>query len=284
MTVAMPLAFVLLLPLGVALMGWRRRGRGSALPGQWAQVVDPRLRAYLGRGLARRRSVEQALALVVALILILALARPAIELAPPLEAGNLAGRVVILDMSGRAGVAHQRVVTDRLLEASPGVPTALVAVAADTFDVVPLTTDRQYLRRYLQVIDPAMMPLEGRALGLGLARANAILDEAGIVAGQIVVVSNGSAPETPLEARQPDRPHVLIVPDRAMPAWATYAEASKASLVGASDVMQIVDDLGAAVLRQQWTRSTAGRLDLVPWLTGLALVLWLGLFRRRLVA
>ena len=71
-----------------------------------------------------------------------------------------------------------------LLDATPEIPTALVVASGDAFNVVPLTTDRAFLDRYLNVIAPDVMPLEGRALQVTVAQAEGILTLAGVLAGQ----------------------------------------------------------------------------------------------------
>lgn len=283
MSFGLPIALLLLLPLTAAgVLIWQRGDVAvAALPGHWRRVVEPRLRAYLGRGIAEGRNPQLTLCLAVLAVLVVALARPALDSAQAPDYGNLTGRVVVLDLSGAANVTDERLFVQRLIEESPEVPTALVAVAADAFDVVPLTTDHGYLLRYLQVVEPELMPRTGRALNLGLAHAQSVLTAAGIVAGQVVLVSGGEPPRNSPIAPAMQALRDIVVPGNRLPAWTEYAAASGASLDGLSDVPRIVAELNDAVDELKQTRTKDQWLDLTPWLIGLAMLLWLGLFRRR---
>ena len=283
MSFGLPIALLLLLPLTAAgALIWRHGDVAvAALPGHWRRLVEPRLRAYLGRGIAEGRNPQLALCLAVLTVLVVALSRPALDSAQAPDYGNLTGRVVVLDLSGAANVTDERLFVQRLIEESPEVPTALVAVAADAFDVVPLTTDGSYLLRYLQVVEPELMPRTGRALNLGLAHAQSVLTAAGIVAGQVVLVSGGEPPRNSPIAPTTQALRDIVVPEARMPAWADYATASGARLDGLADVPRIVAELNEAVDALTRTRTKDQRFDLTPWLIGLAMLLWLGLFRRR---
>ena len=199
MTFGAPLLLLLLLPL--AAIFWLTRRRGglllSHLPGHWDRIVEPGLRAFLARRIPERSKGQLTLCLAISVLLVLALARPGIETEDSADYGNLSGRVIVLDLGAGIDVRDQRLFAQRLLEASPGVPAAVVAVSGDAFDIVPLTTDQAQVSRYLQVLHPSMMPAPGRALNLGAAHGEAVLERAGVVAGQVVLVTGGVPPRPP---------------------------------------------------------------------------------------
>ncbi|MCY3981032.1 MAG: hypothetical protein OXF51_04520 [Alphaproteobacteria bacterium] len=277
MTFAEPLALLLLLPVAVAAL--RRRLPGGRLPGAWRQVVDPFLQPVLAAGIVDRRGSQTKRALVTATLLVVALARPLVDFDKRPDYANLAGRVIVLDLHKEAPTSDVRIVAARLIESVPPVPTALVGVAGEAYTVVPFTTDRRHLARYLQAAAPELMPVPGRALHIGLAHAETVLKGAGISIGQIVLASGGAAPAPMVDlASSGTRRVVLPVSGHG---WQAFAQAYDAELVAPDRLSDISSGLERAVARKL-SRSAAGEFtNLAPWLTGGAMLLWLGFFRRR---
>lgn len=285
MSFGVPGALLLLLPVAAAGVLFRRSDGfiGVLLPGQWRRVVEPRLRRFMAGSISGRRWGQLALCLVTLAILTLALARPHLDSVNQPDFGNLSGRVLVLDASGSAALGQQRLFAQSLIETSSDTPTALVAVAGDAFDVVPLTTDQRYLQRYLQVIGPGLMPAPGRAIELGLAHAGSILSDAGVVAGQVVLVTGGEPIAAGTTALPDKVVRTVVVPNSELAAWREYATGSGARLAGTDEIDRVIAWLDEATDRHGWDRLRAARLDLTPSLIGVAMVLWLGLFRRRVM-
>lgn len=285
MTFGAPLLLLLLLPLAAVFWLTRRRGGLllSQLPGHWDRMVEPGLRAFLARRIPERGGRQLKLCLAIAALLVLALARPGFEPEEAADYGNLSGRVIVLDLGAGIDIRGQRLFAQRLLEESPGVPAAVVAVAGDAFDIVPLTTDRAQVARYLQVLHPSMMPAPGRALHLGAAHGEAVLERAGVVAGQVVLVTGGAPPRPPRGANGGGRPRVLVALESGTADWGAIAEALGAELTAPSDLASIAQELEAVVGEKLRSGGPAAHRDLTPWLVALVLLLWLTLFRRKAV-
>lgn len=266
--------------LAVLLFG-RRRSALAALPGDWARIVEPPLRRYLAGDGARDRRGPLALCLLIAALIVLALARPALDRPDGSRFAAIAGRVVVADLGGAApDVARLRLAVSDLLDAATDVPTALIAVAGDAYAVVPLTTDATQIRRYLGALAPDVMPEEGRALHRGLTRAEAMLSRAGVAIGQIVLVSAGPPPD-PAPATVATDVERIVAPLAGSEGWEDLAAAHQARLVEAGELPAIATGLHQRAADLTRARAPDAVLELTPYVVGLALCLWLALFRRR---
>ncbi len=281
MTLAQPFALLLLLP-AAGLAVWLRFGRGAAgpdLPGHWNRIVDPKMRSFMaGRVVALRRRPVGFWCTLWAL-LVLALARPVLDFPGPPAAGNLVGRVIALDLGTHGEVERQRLLAYRLLDAAPDVPTAVVAATGEAFGVVPFTTDRAHLDRYLQVIGPGVMPVSGRAPGMAVTHAESLLARAGMVVGQSVLITGGTVPAA-RGAAAGDWLRAVVVHDRNDAAWKPYAAGLGARLADAGTLDGIVDDLDRRVADTLRDRDDATDLAAAPWLIAAGAGLWLFFFRR----
>ena len=113
------------------------------------------------------------LCFVLALLVVFALSRPGLDVEDDDTFATLAGRVVILDVG--SDLTRHRHVLDDLYRADPGVSTALVAVSGDAYRIVPFTTDKAQIDRYLRVLSTDIMPRPGQNAHLGLALAEQML-------------------------------------------------------------------------------------------------------------
>jgi hypothetical protein len=158
-------------------------------------------------------------------------------------------------------------------------------VTEHAFDVVPLTRDYAHLDRYLQVLSPDVMPVEGRLLLRGVERAVALLDRAGIQARQIAVFTDGPPPAVGrfLKPESPSFQNIwLIRPEEGGDEWRQFGAHIEASLATDRETALIQDDLEAR--RDEAAAKAVSireRRDLTPWLIALVLPLWLFVFFRR---
>jgi hypothetical protein len=279
---ATPVFLWLLLP-ALAVLIWRlsRYDTGSvALPGNWNRIIEPALQSFMSRSAISDTRPRFALLLGMWTLLVLALAQPGIENAGTPDYANIAGRAIVLDLGAQASIHRQRLAVTRLLDAAPAVPTAIVMATSESFEAVPLTVDRAHLERYLQVIEPDIMPVAGRALELAAAHGEGLLDRASIIAGQVVVISGGPPP--PADTVMPPRwPRALIITDGDPADWSTYADKTGARLRDIDEVGAIVQDLDRDIARALRQSEQPARHELTPWLIAAGLLLWLALFRRR---
>ena len=196
MSFAAPLWLAGLVP--VAALAWALWRQAPmlvpALPGCWARLIEPPLRRFMARDLSRPGLGQVWLCLGIAACLVVAMARPLIPLGTGTDYANMVGRVILID-ADQEGIAERRIAVDRFLELSPDVPTSLVAVAGDAYMIVPFTTDAAQIDRYLRVLEPDAMPMPGLAVHSGLALGEKIIADAGVVAGQIVLIAGPRAPD-----------------------------------------------------------------------------------------
>lgn len=289
MSLAAPWALLLLLPALGALIWLNIRSRAGPmrLPGNWTRLIEPALQPCMARYTVAESQPPMVLMLSIWTLLVLALAQPSIDTGEASDYANLAGRAIVLDLGAGADIHNQRLAVIRLIEDAPDVPTAIVAATSESFEAVPMTTDRVHLERYLQVIEADVMPIGGRFLELATAHGEALLTRAEIVAGQVVVVTGGDPPgrQTIREtARPPQWPRALVIANGALTAWRAYANQTQARLTDIDGLAPLSRDLSQDIARAHRQGDPATRRDLAPWLTGAALILWLGLFRRRRTA
>jgi len=275
----------LLVPLlALLLIGLGRRH--VDLPGAWHRAIEPGLQGLLAGTVehVKRRSTLFAL---MALWLLLAASLATISFGqtavPTLR--NLYARVVIIDLGLGEDSADRVAAARYLIDDNKNVPTAVIAVTERAFDVVPLTRDYAHLDRYLQVLGPDVMPVEGRSLLRGVERAVALLDRAGIQARQIAVFTAGPPPPVGrfLKPENPALQNVwLIRPDRGGDDWQQFGTRIEASFATDQETSLIQDDLETR--RDEAAAKAVSireRRDLTPWLIVLLLPLWLLVFFRR---
>ena len=275
----------LLIPLlGVLLIGLGRRH--VDLPGGWHRAIEPGLQALLAGTVEQVRRRSTLLALMV-LWLLLAASLATISLGqttvPALR--NLYARVVVIDL-GLGQESADRVAAARyLIDDDRDIPTAVIAVTERAFDVVPLTRDYAHLDRYLQVLSPDVMPVEGRSLLRGVERAVTLLDRGGIQARQIAVFTDGPPPPIGrfLKPENPSFQNVwLIRPNHGGDGWSQFGDRIEASLATDQETARVQYDLDAR--RNEAAAKVVSireRRDLTPWLIVLLLPIWLFVFFRR---
>ncbi|MEM7270503.1 MAG: VWA domain-containing protein [Pseudomonadota bacterium] len=277
MSVIFPIALVLLLPLAALAWAMTRSdvvGAGR-LPGAWERLISPPLRSYIADRAAIVKSAAPTLCLAIAALIAVALARPGLITETKPDYANIVGRVVVIDVA--AGLPPQTVYVNALLEASPHIPTALIASAGESYLIAPFTTDPKQITRYLNAIRPEMMPLAGRRPHLGLALAERTLDEAGLLVRQIIVTSAGDPPPIVGVAASDTLRHVVGAGGAG---WRDYADAYQADL-GDADPAPTITAIEEAARAAVEASLPGARTELTPWLIGGTLLLLLPLFRRR---
>ena len=272
----------MLLP-ALGALGWlniRFRSGSARLPGDWHRIIEPALQPFMARSTVTESHPPILLLLSIWTLLVLALAQPSLNTDETPDYANLAGRVIVLDLGAGTNMHHQRLAVIRLIEDAPDIPTAIVVATAESFEAVPMTIDRAHLERYLQVIQADVMPIGGRALELAASHGEALLTRASIIAGQVVVISGGAPPEG-TTVMTPKWPRALVIASGSLLDWRAYAEKTNAWLTDVDDLALLSRDLKRDIDRALRQSGALTRRDLAPWLTGVALTLWLVLFRKR---
>ncbi|SFD63153.1 vWA domain-containing protein [Roseivivax sediminis] len=284
--------WLLALPL-LAFAAWWLHRRAQS-PGDWGRVIEPELMAALsalGRVDGGSARIFGRAALLVAAITVVALAGPAVERRDAAAFRNLDGAVFVIDASpsvmesprwpqmqamGRFGIAA--------LGARPG---GLVVFAGDAYVATDITGDIRQLGQTLSLIDDGTVPDPGSRPERGLALAARMLSEADVLAGDVVLFTDGGGQgPVPLEeaagiAGQGARLSVVSMeaPDAALE---TLAE------VGGGQVFTLDQTDAFAVFMGQSGRERLERQDypLLFWadlgrlVLALALIPALLLFRR----
>jgi hypothetical protein len=250
------------------------------LPGAWRFIISPELRPVVSqRVIGTGRSTLPIYAAILGLI-VLALSRPVIGHPDLPDYGNLMGRVLVLDMSGEVDVSEQRLIAERMVRGAPDILTGIVAFASEAFDVVPLTTDSQFLMRYLSVLDSGMMPETGRALNLGVTRAEQTLAQAGVAARQVVVISGGIATATAPVPSLSGTARYVVLAHGEPSGWSQVAKVLVAEITQKGDAERLADDLRARARRSLAAATDPRVFRLYPVCLILAAAFWLLLFRR----
>ena len=182
-------------PLVLVLAGLAAR-RVAALGG-WTKVIEPRLfdalsaRGAVVAGRGRRSLTLAAIGGLIALALI----GPAIERPATDSFRNLDGTVVVFDLSKSvtkaAGFETVRSATQTALGASGTRQAALVVFAGEAFIGSPFTSDHAALSRLIFGLDAETVPVPGSRPALALDLALDVLQRSGVVAGDILLVSDG---------------------------------------------------------------------------------------------
>src|SRR5579875_1195422 len=109
-----------------------------------------------------------------------------------------AARVVVLSLSDDMlaqdlkpdRITRARFAVRDLLDQAGDARTALVAYAGAAFTVAPLTDDRRTVLNLLRVLRPDVMPVPGNDAAAGIAQAVALLEQAHVQGGEIVLVTD----------------------------------------------------------------------------------------------
>ncbi len=177
----------------IVFVAWRRTSASSG----WERAVDPALMAAFTRmgrvveGKAKRDLLPAAAMVLVAL----ALTGPAVERRDGASFRNLDGVVLVMDVSDSVAQSDawlDAMTAVRLIAQRAGSkPVALVAYAGDAYLASPLTTDARVFGTTVSFLTEGIIPDKGSRPALGLAMAAQILADAEIVAGDVVLVSDG---------------------------------------------------------------------------------------------
>lgn len=192
-----PLWFLALLP--IAFIVWRliRQERNQ---GQWQELIAPELLPYLLEGKITKTSkfIWGGLA-TTWLVTTFALAGPVWEKRPVAVEKNSDVLVIALDLSpsmlsqdlkpSRLVRARLKIL-DALNERTDGL-TGLIVYAGDAHVVSPLTEDANTIRNLLPDLTPDIMPLSGSNTEAALARAAALIKDAGFTSGNILLITDG---------------------------------------------------------------------------------------------
>jgi len=189
--------FYAFIPLIIYLVLYSKKSQNNK---NWLSVVDPKLLPFvLTKSGGKIRRYPLLLIFVAASLCITALAGPVYKkLAQPVyrEQSSL---VVLLDLSrsmNATDIRPSRLARAKLelldiLKTRKTGQTALIVYAADAFVVTPLTDDNATIANLVPSLETDMMPAQGSNLSKALAKAFSLFSQAGIIKGDILVITDG---------------------------------------------------------------------------------------------
>ncbi|MGB8378198.1 MAG: VWA domain-containing protein [Rhodanobacteraceae bacterium] len=211
-----PAWLVLLLALPLLQVFWRRTRADAEV---WRSAVDAHLLPHLlERGETAGHGRGLWLAGLVWALISIALAGPTWEReALPLYR-NQAARVLALELSPTmlcqdvkpSRLERARFKLDDILKRSRDRQTALIAYAGDAFVAAPLTDDEATVRNLVDSLDPSTMPVAGNATARAIDRALALVRQAGLKQGELILLADSVGPDA-IAAAQRAHEHGLIV-------------------------------------------------------------------------
>jgi len=190
-----------LLALAALPLLWLAVRRSGSDAGGWRAAVDAHLLPYLiERSDGKASRTPRVLAAFGWLIACLALAGPAWEREPMPLLRNEAARVFALELAPTmlaqdvkpSRLDRARFKLDDLLARSRDYQTALIGYAGEAFVAAPLTDDAGTVRHLVESLDPSTMPVPGNATGRAIDKAVALIEQAGLHHGEIVLISDAA--------------------------------------------------------------------------------------------
>ena len=284
--------WLLALPVLAGLAWWlwsQRQGLGD-----WQRAAEPgmiRAMAALGRVEAQAGRSGLWAGMAVLVIAVLALAGPAVERRDTPSFRNLDGVLFVVDASSSvtedARWPRMQALGRFGLESLGTRPGGIVVYGGDAYLATGMTLDHVQLGQTFALIGPELVPDPGTRPARALALAVARLEEAEIIAGDVVLFTDGAGlgPESlrlaATLAEMGARLSVVGMGDDA--AFGTHAQAGGGRVFGLDDADALADMLGqdmAARLERQdyplifWS-------DMGRYLLLLAAVPMLLMFRRQ---
>jgi len=169
----------------------------------WQSVIDPKLLPFvLTKNGGKNRRYPLLLTFIAASLSITALAGPVYKKLPQPVYREQSSLVVLLDLSrsmNAADIKPSRLARVKLelldiLKTRKTGQTALIVYAADAFVVTPLTDDNATIANLVPALETDMMPAQGSNLSNALAKTFLLFNQAGIIKGDILVMTDDIRP------------------------------------------------------------------------------------------
>ncbi|GAA0718729.1 tetratricopeptide repeat protein [Dokdonella soli] len=203
-----PFALLLVFAVPLFWLAWRH-GRADA--GAWRAAIDahllPHLIERIDGGPGRAGIMLAALLWTLAC---LALAGPAWEREPMPLYRNQAARVLALELAPTMlaqdekpnRLSRARYKIEDILARSRDYQTALIGYGGDAFIAAPLTDDVGTVRNLVDALDPTTMPVAGNATARAIDSAAALIEQAGLHHGEIILLADSAGAGAVAAARK----------------------------------------------------------------------------------
>ena len=195
-------AWLIVLPLLAWLLFklWHRQKRA----GRWQMILPPHFHAVLLGGGNGRDSKLPWIALGLAwLLTVVALVGPSWQRLEETRQRPADPLVILLELTpqmlaedsppNRLEQARRKILD--LLEHRRDSQTALVVYAGSAHTLVPLSDDLATSRNLLEAIDPSIMPQAGQRADLAVRKGLALLAQAGLGQGRLLLVGSSLSPQ-----------------------------------------------------------------------------------------
>ena len=172
--------------------------RKSSAPVELLRLVDAELLPHLLRGRAANRHAPAGLFALGWMLAALALAGPTWDrVAQPLYASR-AAQVVAISLSQQmlsrdvtpSRLDRARYKAHDLLTSNRDGLNALIGYAGEAFVVAPLTSDAGSLNDLLNAMSPDTMPVDGNNAALAIQRGAALIHDANVSGGSLVLITD----------------------------------------------------------------------------------------------
>ena len=185
--------------------------RRQLAPGSWQRIVDPALAPYV---LSRRQMAQAGrrwwLVLLGGLLGALALAGPTWDRVEQPVFRSEQAVVVALDLSrsmDAQDVSPSRLLRAKLkildvLERRSSGQTALIVYSANAFTVTPLTTDADTVASLVNSLGTDIMPSRGSYPVAAIEKGQQLLEQAGVVYGEVMLITDGGISQSALDAAE----------------------------------------------------------------------------------
>lgn len=194
-------AWLIVLPLLAWLLWklWHRQKRA----GRWQMILPPSFHAVLLGGGSGRDSKLPWIALGLAWLLsVLALVGPSWQRLEETRQRPADPLVILLELTPQMlaeDVAPTRLEQARrkildLLEHRRDSQTAIIVYAGSAHTLVPLSDDLATSRNLLEALDPSIMPQTGQRADLAVRKGLALLAQAGLGQGRLLLVGSSLSP------------------------------------------------------------------------------------------
>ncbi|MGH8382025.1 tetratricopeptide repeat protein [Pseudomonas sp.] len=195
-------AWLIILPLLAWLLWklWHRQKRA----GRWQMILPPSFHAVLLGGGSGRDSKLPWIALGLAwLLTVLALIGPSWQRLEETRQRPADPLVILLELTPQMlaeDVAPTRLEQARrkildLLEHRRDSQTAIIVYAGSAHTLVPLSDDLATSRNLLEALDPSIMPQAGQRADLAVRKGLALLAQAGLGQGRLLLVGSSLSPQ-----------------------------------------------------------------------------------------
>lgn len=185
--------------------------RRQLAPGSWQRIVDPALVPYvLSRRQMKGMSHRWWLAAIGGVLATIALAGPSWNRVEQPVFRSEQAIVIALDLSrsmdaqdvSPSRLQRAKLKIQDILEARSSGQTALIVYSSNAFTVTPLTTDADTVASLVMSLGTDIMPSRGSYPKAAIEKGQQLLEQAGAVFGEVVLISDGGADPQAMDAAE----------------------------------------------------------------------------------